>query len=59
MRPDSSIPLMVIDVELRWKLRWPCIHLRSHVQLLKGALFSNVAMNFANFPKYLFSSLSQ
>jgi hypothetical protein len=53
------IPLMVIDVELRWKLRWPCMHLRSHVQSLRGALFSNVAVNLANFLKYLFSNLSQ
>jgi hypothetical protein len=48
-----SIPWIVREVELRWKLRWPCIHCRNLVQLLRGALFSSVLVNFCELPKIL------
>jgi hypothetical protein len=56
---STSIPWSVIDVKLRWKLRWLWIHLCRQIQLLIGALFPNVAVNLANFPKKLLLSLRQ
>jgi hypothetical protein len=50
------MPLIVMDVELKWKFRWPWMHCRKHVQLLKGELFPSVAVSLANLPKYLVSS---
>ena len=54
-----SMPSNVIEVELRWKLRWPWMHLRRLTQSLLGALLLRVAVNLANFPKSLLSSQSR
>ena len=56
--PRSLIPLMVINVELKWKFRCPWMHRLRQGQLLRGASFPNVAVSLANLPKYLVSSLN-
>jgi len=53
-----SMPWIVTDVELRWKLRCLWMHHRRLTQSLIGALLLSVAVNLANFPKNLLSSLS-
>jgi hypothetical protein len=47
----SSMPLIVMDVELKWQFRWPWMHHRKHIQLLKKTLFPSVGVSLANFPK--------
>jgi hypothetical protein len=39
------MPSNVIEVELRWKLRWPWMHLRRLAQSLIGALLLRVAVH--------------
>jgi hypothetical protein len=52
----SSMPMIVMNMELKWKFRWPWMHHHKRVQLLKEALFPSVAVSLANLPKYLVSS---
>jgi hypothetical protein len=54
-----SMPLIVREVELRWRFKLPCMHQWSLVQSLRGTLLARVLMNFANFPKYYTSSRRQ
>ncbi len=56
---SKSMPWIVIEVELRWKLRWPWMHLQRLMQLLIGVLLLRVVVNLVNFPKYLLSSQSR
>ena len=56
---SESMPWIVINVELRWKLRCPWMHLQRLTQSLIGALLFRVAVNLENFPKSLLSSHSR
>jgi hypothetical protein len=45
-----------MNIELKWKFKWPWMHLHSRVQLLSRALFPRVAARLANLPKCFVSS---
>jgi hypothetical protein len=48
LAPRLLVPRIVMDVELKWKFKWPWMHLRSRVQLLSRALLPRVAVSLAN-----------
>ncbi len=51
-----SIPLIVTDVELKWKLRWPWMHRLRQAQLLRGGSLPRVVVSLAKFSEYFVSS---